>query len=209
MKQFILLLMILSATVYAQESVPPGFHTHDGFYLSMNIGPGFGKINWEATNYSFKKAEYSGIGGQFEFRIGGVVAENLILSLDLMGRSILNPEITVDGHPANSSLNLSVSDIIIGPGLTYYFMPSNIFLSASSGLGSFSFKYGDSGTTGTTKEGLGIQFKMGKEWWISTDWAFGISAGIAYVSADDKPVSDYTGKFSTTRLFVLFNTTFN
>jgi len=209
MKKIIFLLMILSGTVYAQESMPPGFHTHDGFYLSMNIGPGFGKINWEATNFTFKKAEYGGTGGQFEFRIGGVVAENLILSFDLLGRSILNPDMTADGHPATTASDLSVSDIIMGPGLTYYFMPSNIFVSGSVGLGSFSIKFENSGTTGNTKQGLGLQLKAGKEWWVSTDWALGISAGIAYVSADDKPVSNYTGKFSTTRIFVLFNTTFN
>ena len=209
MKKIIFLLMMLSVTVYAQESEPPGFHTHDGFYLSMNIGPGFGKINWEATNFSFKKAEFGGTGGQFEFRIGGVVAENFILSFDLLGRSILNPDMTQDGRATATINNLSVSDVIIGGGLTYYFMPANIFVSGSAGLGSFSIKFENSGSTGSTKQGLGFQFKAGKEWWISTEWALGISAGIAYVSADDKPVSNYTGKFSTTRFFVLFNTTFN
>jgi hypothetical protein len=209
MKNFMFLLLILSIPVFAQESEQPGFHTHDGFYLSMNIGPGFGTINWEATNFSFKKMELGGIGGQFEFKIGGVVAEDFILSFDLIGRSILNPDVTVDGQSGTTSSDFSVSDIILGPGLTYYFMPSNIFVSGTVGLGSFSFRYGNSGLTGSTKQGLGLQLKAGKEWWVSMNWALGISGGIAYVSADDKPLSNYRGKFSTTRFFVLFNTTFN
>jgi hypothetical protein len=209
MKKTIFLVIALCMAAHAQETVIPGFHTHDGFYMSMNIGPGFGKIIWEATNINFKKSEFSGIGGQFEFRIGGAIAENMILSFDLLGRSILNPDLTVDGRSATIVGDVSVSDIILGPGLTYYFMPSNIFLSASAGLGSFSLRYGTTGSSGSTKQGFGVQLKVGKEWWVSTDWALGISAGVAYVSADDKPVSNYTGKLSTTRLFVLFNTTFN
>lgn len=211
MKKIILLLMVFSAFAYSQETPPPGFHTHDGFYLSMSIGPGFGDIKWEATNFTFRNVEYSGTGGQFEFKIGGVISNNLILSFDVIARSILNPEMTEDGILIGTANDISITDVIIGAGLTYYFMPSNIFMSGTIGIGSFSIQNQSMGVSGSTKRGLGIEFKFGKEWWVSADWGLGIAAGIASVSADDKtiPFSNYSGKLSTTRFFVLFNTTFN
>jgi hypothetical protein len=211
MKKIILAVLILSAVAYSQETPPPGFHTHDGFYLSMGIGPGFGDIKNEATNYSYRTAEYSGIGGQFDFRIGGTIADNLILSFDAGGRSILSPELAIDGTTLGTAEDITITDVIMGVGLTYYFMPSNIFISGTIGWGSFTVQVMDYYHSGSTKPGLGLQFKFGKEWWVSTDWGLGIAGGIAYAAADDKTIlfSSYHGKFSTTRLFLLFNATYN
>ena len=111
--------------------------THKGFYLSLSGGLAFGAITLNATNTTFSKLEANGTGFQYDFKIGAVVSEdeNLILSLDAIGRSISGPTWTLDGADVYSTSNVAASDAMYGIGITKYFMPSNIFISGTFGLG--------------------------------------------------------------------------
>ncbi len=214
MKKILLLTIIAAASAYAQvpAPLPQGFHTHDGFYLSMSIGPAFGDITLDAQNTSYNTMTFKGIGGQFDFRIGGVIADNLILSFDMGGRNIMSPEVEIDGVNQGTLVNMSITDVIYGVGLTYYFMPSNFFISGTLGIGSFSLNnINGNYSTSSTRPGTGLQFKAGKEWWVSSDWGLGIAGGIGYVAADEKTLmySSYRGRLSTTRFFLLFSATYN
>jgi hypothetical protein len=88
-------------------------------------------------------------------------------------------------------------------------MPDNYFINATVGLGKFTMQYNN--TQSTSESGFGFQIKGGKEWWVSDNWALGVAGGLAYLSANDQTVSgsNYSGKLSTTKIFVVFNTTFN
>jgi hypothetical protein len=201
-----------SAQVSVAQNVPSGFHTHDGFYLSLAGGPAFGTITLNATGVFFKKQEYSGTGFQFDFKIGGVISEeaNLILSFDMMGRAISGPTITQDGASGTTTSDITASDVMYGVGITKYFMPSNIFISATVGVGSFAV--GNTNAQAKSQSGFGFQLKGGKEWWVSDNWGLGVAAGFAYISADDQKepsYPSYTATLSTTKFFVVFNTTFN
>jgi hypothetical protein len=216
MKRLALLLIFISSLGFAQNSsikdVPQGFHMHDGFYLSLAGGPAFGAITLNATGVSFKKQEYTGTGFQFDFKIGGVISEeaNLILSFDMIGRSISGPTSTQDGLTGATSSDLSISDVTYGVGLTKYFMPSNIFASATAGIAKFLVTL--NGSQISSQDGFGFQFKVGKEWWVSDNWGLGVATGFAYISADDKKeptIPAYSATLSTTKFFIVFNTTFN
>lgn len=194
------------------QDVPKGFHMHDGFYLSLTGGAAFGTITLNATNAGFKKIELSGAGGQFDFKIGAVIAEeaNLILSFDVITRAISSPTLTLDGTAVNTSSDVTASDVLFGAGITKYFMPGNIFISATVGVGQFSMELNN--TTSNSQEGFGFQLKGGKEWWVSDNWALGAAAGLSYISASDKTdpsFPGYSGTLSTTKFFLVFNTTFN
>jgi len=215
MKNILIALFFVSSIGLAQtpeeQTIPKGFHQHDGFYLSLTGGPAFGKITVEAANASFKKIEMSGAGFQFDFKIGGVISEenNLILSFDVISRAISGPTMTVDGNSANTNTDVTAGDVIYGVGITKYFMPDNIFINATVGLAKFTMQYNNAQST--SESGFGFQIKGGKEWWVSDNWALGVAGGLAYISANDKTVSgsNYSGKLSTTKFFVVFNTTFN
>jgi hypothetical protein len=216
MKAFTILLLIISSIGFAQEpamtETPKGSQTHDGFYLSLTGGPAFGDIVLEASNVSFKKMEFSGSGFQFDFKIGGVVSEesNLILSFDMISRAISGPSLTVDGVTATTTGDVIASDALYGVGLTKYFMPSNIFISATFGVGVFQLEFNN--TKANSETGFAFQLKAGKEWWVSDNWGLGVAAGVASISADDKTdasMPNYSGQLSTTKFFVVFNTTFN
>ena len=216
MKTITFLLVLVSSVGFAQGSValdvPEGFHMHDGFYLSLTGGPAIGSITLDGTNGGFDKIELSGAGGQFDFKIGLVVSEeaNLILSFDLISRAISSPTLTMDGTTVNTTSDVTASDLLFGAGITKYFMPANIFINATVGAGQFSLDLNN--TTSNSQTGFGFQIKGGKEWWVSDNWALGVAAGLSYISAPDQTdpsLPRYSGTLSTTKFFVVFNTTFN
>jgi hypothetical protein len=81
-KLIFILFMCGLNVVQAQETakMQTGFHQHDGFYLSMSVGPLFGSVNDDLGNYTM---DMSGTGAQFDFKIGGAIKENLILHATL------------------------------------------------------------------------------------------------------------------------------
>ena len=110
--------------------------THDRFFLRLSAGGGGATTSIEdATG----KIEFSGGVGDANFAIGGVVAPNLAIHGTFWGWSMSDPdaELTISGVGTDSgTLNGTVSMSAVGGGLTYYFMPVNLYLSGSVGIGS-------------------------------------------------------------------------
>ena len=187
MKKLLYLLLFLSCFNLANAQAivahdnkvqETGYHQHDGFYLSMSLGPVFGSItdNDIMNNMDMK---FNGTGAQFDFKIGGAIAENLILHATLLSSSIASPKVTVGGISVTTTNNVSLGEMMIGGGLTYYIMPANILLSGSIGFGSFTVtNSNDPSANTTTKKGFSMQLKAGKEWWVSKNWGFGV--GLTY-----------------------------
>ena len=216
MKKIICFFIIVVSFGFAQKPMtaekPAGYHLHDGFFLSMTGGPAFGDIVLEATNAGFKKMEVSGTGFQFDFKIGTILSKgsDVALSFDVIGRIISNPSFKVDGISLTTKDSVTASDALYGVGITKYFMPSNAFVSATIGLGTFTIQQNK--TKATSESGIGVHVKAGKEWWVGDDWGIGAAVGVAILSAKDKKDSsmpNYSGTLSTTRFFIEFNSTFN
>jgi hypothetical protein len=206
-KKIIALFIIVSSLGFAQDS-----ESHKGFYFSLTGGLAFGPITLNATNSTFSTLEANGAGFQYDVKIGAVVSEdeNLILSLDAIGRAISAPSWTLDDTAVYSTSSVSASDAMYGIGITKYFMPSNMFVSGTFGLGKFQINYANSKVT--SHSGFAFQLKGGKEWWVSDDWEFGISVGFAHIAADDQsdPANPgYSGKLSSIKAFLGFSVTYN
>ncbi len=216
MKKIVALFIVVSSVGFAQDSetqnAPKETNAHHGFYLSLTGGLAFGAITLNATNAAFSQLEANGAGFQYDLKIGAVVStdENLILSLDAIRRSISGPSWTLDGNQVVAASNVAASDAMYGIGITKYFMPSNMFVSGTFGLGTFQILYGNSKVT--SRRGPAIQLKGGEEWWIAGNWGFGMSLGLAHIAADDQPDpsnSSYSGKLSTTKVFIALSLTYN
>ena len=204
------LLIFLPCLAAAQES--NGYHQHDGLFLSLSGGPAFGPITLAASGQSFKKMEYTGAGGMLDVKLGWTLARTVSLSADFMKRTIFDPEEELDGRKPPFSNEVSASDQLMGAGITYYFMPFNVFVSGTLGVAKFTFKNDARDINASSQSGFGVSLKAGKEWWVASDWGLGVSAGFATGIADDKedPLTpSYSGKLSTSKLFVLFTTTYN
>ncbi len=199
------------------------FHKHDGFYLSVAIGPSGVNITTTTDNDFLKLELNEGRPRTTDFKIGYAITENLIISGDIIATNIIHPdfEITNTDSITGESLKLTGNfiiefrEVLLGIGVTYYFMPHNTFVSGTiahsqlengSGIAIFDFDRSSSVIESSKHTGIGFQLKAGKEFWISDNWSLGgsIALGVSVVSDDDLKEETSIGRFS-----VLFNTTFN
>ena len=206
-----------TATPTATGSLYPGYHRHDGFYLSMNIGPALGGTILDMKNEpdGIDQVIFRGPGAVIDLKIGGAIQENLILSFDIIGRTIRGPEeefnTSSGSFTVDASDDLTMADNSYGIGLTKYFMPENIFVSGT--LSSARMVQTINGHNGSTSEwGYAAHLKVGKEWWVGKNWGLGVSGGYGFAMADDKKdpnTPDYSGTLTSHQFYVLLNTTFN
>lgn len=201
MRPLIVLLCALVVTfqAFAQETQPPpGFHEHDGFFLSLSTGPAYANVDDKAGSTTLT---YSGYGASFDIRIGGAIGQNLILTGDLMGWSLSEPKVSGYGSISNTHFTQST----VGAGLTYYFMPINMFVSGTVGFAGFSLDA--NGKSTTSDAGVGIYVKAGKDWWVGADWALGVAASFGWSSVNNSTDSG-SEKLSGYSVSLQFNATY-
>jgi len=158
----------------------PGTHAHDGMFMRFTVGPGFGIFSGtghlaaaESGTDDIPTNEGGQAGGSFS--LGGSVSENLILHGDVW-MSILSAE------NRSNQLYQEFGTVVIGVGLTYYWMPHNFYLTGSVGMAN-SFlvmrdrmaSWNNEDRTSETTRGVGLSITAGKEWWVSDNWAIGVA----------------------------------
>jgi len=209
---FLLLSICLLASnlfsVYGQSDFGnEKYRRHTGFYLSMSVGPTFGGISYSVKG-SPGQIEFSGTGAQFDLKIGGAVKENLILHASMITTSISGAKVNQAGR---LSENVSISEnMLIGGGLTYYVMPSNIFLSGSAGMGYYNIiDTKESDNNIKTDNGFSMQLKVGKEWWVGKKWGLGVALTYGTTIVNNGPYDGIEEKLTSNRFGILFNVTLN
>jgi hypothetical protein len=175
--------------------------THDGFYLHLDLGGGgFSSKAEEGGN----SAEFSGGAGQFSVAVGYNVVPNLALAGHLWGVSADDPDFELNGVKVGTD-DVRVRVGGVGVNLTYYFMPVNIYLSATPTITVASLKVG--AAEFETDSGFGIRLAAGKEWWVSDSWGIGLNLQYAYSSNDEKGLDPATWK--TNWFGVAFSATYD
>jgi hypothetical protein len=151
-------------------------HRHLGFYFHLESGAGY----FLARN---ETGSASGFDVPVAISVGGAIVENLILAFEIWGGVLLAPV-----GPIQSP---SVVTLALGLNLTYYFMPANIYLTATPSIVAV-------GSTGSGCSGgpcdstgfrdfynvsigkFGMRTAVGKEWWISPHWAVGLGLQFSF-----------------------------
>lgn len=185
----------------------PRYHQHKGFFLAMSVGPNFASITDEvAGDYNLK---FNGTGAQFDFKIGGAIKENLILHATLVSNTMSGPDVTSGGSSQATSNNLSLGETMFGAGITYYYMPINIFFSGSLGIGTFSLSDYDTKDSFSTDGGFSMQLKVGKNWWISKKWGLGIAVTYGKTKLTNTPGGGVEEFMNSNNFGILFNASLN
>jgi hypothetical protein len=70
-----------------------------------------------------------------------------------------------------------------GGGVTYYFMPVNMYISGSLGAGQLSVDSPLGG--GDSDTGLAGEVSIGKEWWLGGSWGMGVAGAFGFHSIPD------------------------
>lgn len=207
MKRFAgLLCSVLLLAPIQLQAQDPGARTHDGFFLRFLAGGGPGSVTLDQPDGGELKFT-SDVGGGFHFQIGAAVTENLILFGDIGGFTLTEPDVESGGISVSSS-NLDVTASGLGGGLTYYFMPVNIFVSGSvlASMNSLTFQ----GQDYESELGPSVFLSAGKEWWVGNSWGLGVAVFAEMGSTKDK--ADATGSQADmkTRIFgIAFSATLN
>jgi len=181
----------------------PTSHRHVGLFLRPDLGVGF-MSTAQPTGTASGNITMSGPAGVFGFIIGGAVAENIILGAHFYDSVIVNPSVSYSGQLGNTS-DTSLALYGMGPAFTYYWMPSNIYLSATLALTRMTLTV--NGYSGDSSVGLGTRLAVGKEWWVSDHWGLGLAG---HLSSSWNDSGDYSGTTLSTWAFaVAFSATYN
>ena len=175
---------------------------HDGGFF-MRLSAGFGSTSPEASDAG-QTLELTGDTADFNFAFGGIVARNLVVHATLWGWSIDDPDLKLTGmgtETVKGDFGLGA----LGAGITYYFMPANVYLSGSAGIGRISLD--TSGVDTETGTGPAVDLTLGKEWWVTRKWALGVAGGFGWYSLPGDGLSN--GDLDGTSWAVRFTATSN
>jgi outer membrane protein with beta-barrel domain len=174
---------------------------HDrGFFLRLAPGGGYSRsaIDEEGDQFAVK-----GTSGSFDAAIGAVVKENLAIHATLGGWALVDPKVEFNAEEEVAT-DTSMTMTMIGAGLTYYFGPSNVYLTASVGASTLIFEF--EGDSENSETGVAFDAGLGKEWWVGDRWGLGVSANIGYHSV---PPGDAGNNFKGPSFAVRFSATLN
>lgn len=167
---FLPVLLLTTLTTTAQDT-GHGERSHHGFHASLAIGPAFGYVDDNARDLANPDdarnvhLKYSGTGAAIELRLGGAIAENWILTGDVVSRAITAPRVSGDLN-TTAPTNLSVGDVIYGAGITHFVMPMNIEIGATLGTCVFTVNDTKTNTMVRSDPGFAAQLRLGKLWWL-------------------------------------------
>jgi hypothetical protein len=156
------------------SETPIGYQEHDGFYLSLGLGAIGGTID---NTYQSQTMTFGGIGADLDVKIGFAIAPNTIFFGTLTSKAVSGPTLTMGSQTITASNEYAIGERLIGVGLMKY-TESNVFFSGAVGSGNFSTLHNNNITASSSK-GLSFQLKVGKEWWISDNWAIGFNVNYA------------------------------
>lgn len=208
MKKLLFFAITMISFAFAQSES----FTHDGFFLNISIGFGPQSIDfaydsdlYNEDDQKIREFNLSGLATDLDIKIGGRIANNLLLHLTLAG--VTSTEHTDVGEEDDITANLS----IFGLGTTYYFS-NNSFATASLGMSEFhigsdvaTFTASANDIMGNLVSGLAIQAGAGKEWWVSDNWGLGVSVALLY--GFDFGEFDY--RDASTSITIRFSATYN
>jgi hypothetical protein len=173
----------------------------------MRFTFGLGYASTRAVIDNGDELTISGVDSSFSFDIGGVISDNLVLHLRLAALRIVDPTLALNGERATGSADMALTGVLIGPGLTYYFMPSNVYLTGALGASRLDAEIRQSDSA-TTNFGFGANVDIGKEWWVSGDWGLGVAARLWFTRLTNAE-ADGDVAYNLFGFAVLFSATYN
>ncbi len=171
-----------------------------GFFLRLSTGVGGGGTERDAN----PDIKLSGFISETNLAIGGTVTRNLALHATLFGWTAGDPTVESGGTGVELN-NAELTMGALGAGITYYFMPLNLYLSPSIGFGGLTLEL-PGGGDGESDTGVAFDFTIGKEWWVSNRWGLGVAGGLGLHTIPD---NDSSEDWKGTSFAIRFSSTFN
>jgi hypothetical protein len=174
---------LLAASAASAQPAPAGgeddVHRHRGLFVRLDGGLGYLR---SSSMLNGEDASLSGLAMSLGFSLGGNVREDLSVFGHAAISSAPGPSASLGGSSGGSDAWLNL--VSVGPGVSYYFMPSNVYVSAVLSLTGL-FAAGKN-RSGNSEVGLGARFAVGKEWWVGDRWGIGVAGQFSFGSNQDQ-----------------------
>ena len=197
--------LVAASPAFAQRTWGGGeerYHKHQGLFMRIDAGGGYMKAS---APLGTSDASLSGPAGSFGFSLGGNVVDNLSI-FGHVGLSIVaNPTYTSGGTSTSASGDSSLNFATFGPGVNYYFMPYNFYVTGMVVMTRLTTTV--NGTSGATDAGIGVKVAIGKEWWVGEQWGIGVAGQFSFGSNHDQGTNAPTWTTMTPAL--AFSASFN
>jgi hypothetical protein len=177
----------------------PGARLHDGFFLRLGLGLGFGNVSVDSEEPGGvqHEGEIRGMGFGLEVLLGGTPASGLVLGGGFLGHSIPEPTFEIDGVEYDDygiDFNLFVFPIF----LNYYPNPrTGLNLQALGGIAASYFTWDDPYTddqeSSDTAWGGAVAAGIGYEGWVGSKWSLGGAFRLMYASTSMKDGDSFLG----------------
>jgi len=181
-----------------------GTHEHEplGFFLRLTVGAGSARTSFDSSPVEAKMT-----GELFDAGVaaGITMRRNLAVHLTWLEWDLTDPDVDSGGTSRSGSGEIRLN--VIGGGVTYYFMPANVYVSGSVGFGDWKGVVDAEGAEVRmeTDPGFVLDFSAGKEWWIADGWGLGLAGGLGYHTLPDS----HSGQWRGTRASLGVSLTFN
>jgi hypothetical protein len=174
---------------------PAAAHLSETFYFQLRFGLGYLELDPSRGGTALSVSGGSVLGG---VACGAAVARNLIV----FGETFISwaPDAITGSEEAGGG----VYTYGIGPGVAYYFMPIDIFVSATVAATKTRFfepVHLNPPSQNFTDWGLGVRARVGKEW-RRTEWGIGIAVELAGALGDAIGFTDLSWTAIETNLLV-------
>ena len=144
-------------------------YRHRGFYVRPDLGAGYLAVTQSTP---LGKLKSHGVAGMFGLHVGGAIEENALLGVHLFTSGLKDPQVTLGGA-SEGGRGTTIWMLGIGPEITWYVMPANVYVSATAAL--TQLRADVDGEKSTTDFGFGTRLAVGKEWWMSHHWGVGLA----------------------------------
>lgn len=183
------------------RSVRP--YCHDGLYLRMGAGLGYGRIKGSGTisltsndQGTDSTVTYKGWGPALELLIGQTVARGFVLGGGVQGQRISKPKVTLDHEPLRFRSDSTYDDLgegamstgLVGIFLDWFPQESGgLHFGSMLGFALLGLEDGNTGVAGS--------FWGGYDFWVSSEWSLGLEARLA-VSRSKHSLREYSSTLS-------------
>lgn len=169
-----------------QEPWAPQLHAvhQGGFLLRTTAGIGLGR-----TSAGQQRTQtFDGVAMEGSLAVGGVVAPGFAIHGTAFGWTIPEPYFELDadgeyfeGYATDAQLSLAA----IGPGVTGWIVPVNVYFSGSVGLATMALREAD-GSTFRLRRGFAMEGLVGKEWMVAPGVGIGVAGAITWHRMPDR-----------------------
>jgi hypothetical protein len=161
------------ATSPVRDHVGVRFHAEVGFAGNSSTAIDQGQT-----------ARFSGPGVAISAALGGAVAPNFIVGGEVWAVAVSEPKYRDWDGSSFTIVDSTYSVYGLGPQLTWFKMPANVYFSITPSLTQLSLSDDYSDESEESRWGYGVRAAIGKEWLVSPEWGIGV-AGVGHFSSNE------------------------